>query len=237
MLLVDALCLRRAGITRLLRGWAEMHSVALHQCNPDELDHDDAQARRYALCVLGLGSLSVTDRKSSDWIARLTGRFPDTPLVIVSDRTEPEEAVGALRLGAQGFVPTTTAPQVAMNALSFIMGGGTFFPPGALITSTLKPSGRGRPSGKRRPNAKGDGDNRSDLRAPFFHSLRRMWEPGRDLERNAHAIIGLDVWRARRSFEDWDQVDGAKPLKAPRGTARRKATILMFRPSNWRTRG
>lgn len=236
MLLVDALCLRRAGITGLLRGWAESHHVALHQCNPDELEHDD-EARRYALCVLALGSLSVTDRKSSDWIARLTARFPDTPLVVVSDRTEPEEAVGALKLGAQGFVPTTTAPQVAMNALSFIMGGGTFFPPGALISSTLKPSGKGRLSGKRRPNAKGDGDNRSDLRAPFFHSLRRIWEPVKELERNAHAIIGLDVWRASRSLEDWNQPDGAKPLKALHGAARRKATILMFRPGNWRTRG
>jgi len=58
--------------------------------------------------------------------------MPRAPLVILSDLEEPEEVCAAFEAGAVGFMPTSIDPSVALEALSFIKCGGSFFPPSAL---------------------------------------------------------------------------------------------------------
>jgi DNA-binding CsgD family transcriptional regulator len=53
-------------------------------------------------------------------------------VAVVSALDDPLEAVRALESGADGLLPATLAPDVATNALAFILTGGTFFPPEAL---------------------------------------------------------------------------------------------------------
>jgi DNA-binding NarL/FixJ family response regulator len=63
--------------------------------------------------------------------------IPEAALVVISDREEPEEVCAAFREGASGFMPTSTEPSVAFQALTFIKGGGSFFPPSALLHRRL----------------------------------------------------------------------------------------------------
>lgn len=225
---MDALNLRRAGLMGLLRDWASMHHVILRESDPDQLDEDEGRYH-YALCIVVLGSLAVNDRKATEWISHLTASHPDSPLVIISDRTEPEEAVSAFRLGARGFLPTTTPPDVAMHALSFIMGGGTFFPPGALMASGARPGGGRRPPAKRRPSSKGESDSQGDLRPMQALNVQDQVRAGEEPERRAHAIIGLDLWQIRRAGM------AGEPSRIPGRQSSRDAAILLFRPSD-RTR-
>ncbi|MFG1417382.1 hypothetical protein V5F38_06145 [Xanthobacter sp. V0B-10] len=136
--------------------------MTLHPCDPAATGNHETTAgpgQRWVLGILNLGGLSVDERTATRWIGSLLSRLPDTPLVVLSDRDDDAEAVRALRMGARGFIHTGTAPEVAMNALSFIMGGGTFFPPGALIAQSRRPGISGRLFGRRRPRAKGSAES------------------------------------------------------------------------------
>jgi DNA-binding NarL/FixJ family response regulator len=53
--------------------------------------------------------------------------------VVVSDREESEEVIRAFSAGANGFIPTNYEPEITRQALSFIIGGGSFFPPTILL--------------------------------------------------------------------------------------------------------
>ncbi len=128
----------------LMQEWSEAHHVELRSVDPAlgyELIEDGATC---ALGMLNLGFHSVALPDTQDWVRRFKDRFPDAPLVVVSDREEAEEVVIAFRGGAQGFIPTSTKPGIALQALSFIMNGGTFFPPGTLLRSAASASGQRR---------------------------------------------------------------------------------------------
>jgi DNA-binding NarL/FixJ family response regulator len=133
VVVADTLELRRAGVVGLMQEWSEAHRVELRSVDPAlgyELIEDGAT------CVLGmlnLGFHSITLPDTQDWVRRFKDRFPDAPLVVVSDREEAEDVLIAFRGGAQGFIPTSTKPVIALQALSFIMNGGSFFPPGTLL--------------------------------------------------------------------------------------------------------
>jgi DNA-binding CsgD family transcriptional regulator len=51
----------------------------------------------------------------------------------MSDREESREAVAAFESGVRGFITTNMASPVAIQTLTFVMNGGSFFPPMALM--------------------------------------------------------------------------------------------------------
>lgn len=166
VLIVDSLALRGLGIKGLLRPWAQERGVELDFWDPTAPLDPDPAASTYRLGILSLGHMSIGDRVALGWLAHLRRAHPDTPIVIWSDLPAPHEALHALQHGVQGFVPTMTTPQLAMQALTFIMSGGTYFPPEALIETSFseepRPSpdiGRSKPDG---PN--GYGGAHEDLR-------------------------------------------------------------------------
>ena len=53
---------------------------------------------------------------------------PDVPLVIFSERESREEIISALNVGAQGVVYAGTNADLAVQAFSFILNGGSYFP-------------------------------------------------------------------------------------------------------------
>jgi DNA-binding CsgD family transcriptional regulator len=59
--------------------------------------------------------------------------YAGIPLVLISDREESREAVAAFEAGVRGFITTNIAGPVAIQTFTFIMNGGSFFPPIALM--------------------------------------------------------------------------------------------------------
>jgi len=138
ILVIDALELRRAGVVSLLKPWTDARQLRIIANDPQrislvpELEPND----QYQMILLILGSAAVGDPKIQAWIASLSHRHNNVPLVLVSDREDAAEVVAALEAGARGFIPTSIAPSVALQALAFIMSGGSFFPPAALTEAT-----------------------------------------------------------------------------------------------------
>ncbi|UPK08037.1 response regulator transcription factor [Bradyrhizobium sp. 170] len=59
----------------------------------------------------------------------------DAALAIVSDDENPATVLAAIRCGAQGYFSNSMAPELALQALSFVLHGGTYFPPTAFLAS------------------------------------------------------------------------------------------------------
>ncbi|MDE5457070.1 hypothetical protein GWE18_30430 [Bradyrhizobium sp. CSA112] len=59
----------------------------------------------------------------------------DAALAIVSDDEHPATVLAAMRCGAQGYFSNSMAPELALQALSFVLHGGTYFPPTAVLAS------------------------------------------------------------------------------------------------------
>ena len=85
-----------------------------------------------AMIILSVGAASIEDSQQQTFIKAVRKSMPRIPLVVLSDREEPNEVCSAFEAGAAGFMPTSIDPSVALEALSFIKSGGSFFPPSAL---------------------------------------------------------------------------------------------------------
>lgn len=134
VLVLDSMRFRRAALHRLLDDWAARAGLELEQADPQTRCVDDAQGTPARMVILSLGGLSVADNDSVRWIAYCRGAMPETPLVIISDLQQPAESVNALRHGVRAYIPTCIEPSIALEALSFILAGGSFFPPTALLS-------------------------------------------------------------------------------------------------------
>jgi DNA-binding NarL/FixJ family response regulator len=138
ILVIDALELRRAGVVSLLKPWTDANEMRIIEDDPQKislapgLEPDDC----CRMILLIIGSAAVGDPKIQAWIASLSHRHSNVPLVLVSDRQDAAEVMAALEAGVSGFIPTSIAPSVALHALAFIMSGGSFFPPAALSEVT-----------------------------------------------------------------------------------------------------
>jgi DNA-binding NarL/FixJ family response regulator len=132
VLVVDQQRLRGAGLVGLLNDWAAANGVALRAMQPGQATTlPRGEARR--LVVFCTGGASLRQPPGATWLQEALAVAAGAPAAVVSDIEETEEVVAALRAGARGFLPTSTEPEVALQALSYIMAGGSFFPPAALL--------------------------------------------------------------------------------------------------------
>ncbi len=130
--LVDAMELRRAGFSCLLQEWAKLNEASFPVYDSVATLLKDDVGPRCKMVILSIGGVEVVDADVLTQIEQIRSELPHASLVILSDHKEPRQIVSAFRLGAKGFISTVTDPSVALRALSFIMCGGSFFPPHAL---------------------------------------------------------------------------------------------------------
>jgi DNA-binding NarL/FixJ family response regulator len=129
IVIIDSKKLRQAGIVHLLDAWAGAMGLNVSAV---ELPIERLETASCAMVILSVGSASVEDPQQQALIKSTHKLRPRAPLVILSDREEPKEVCAAFEAGAAGFMPTSIDPSVALQALSFIKCGGSFFPPSAL---------------------------------------------------------------------------------------------------------
>lgn len=125
VLILDTMKLRSAGLASLLEPWARLMGMKL-QCAGLECVEQMGGCR---MVVLSVGGSTVSNPEILDWIKHLRAKWPGTALVVVSDREDSSEVARAFGAGANGFIPTNYEPEITRQALSFIIGGGSFFPP------------------------------------------------------------------------------------------------------------
>jgi len=130
IVVIDVLDLRRIGILSMLEPWAEARGLDLTSLTPDEI----FKSRRVDadMIIFSLGEESISKPENVQIVENLRSLAPKIPFVIVADRADPYEVATALNLGAEGFISSDVRRQLAVQALSFILGGGSYFPASAL---------------------------------------------------------------------------------------------------------
>ena len=58
----------------------------------------------------------------------LKEHYPDTPIVVLSAVSEPENVMQAIDIGASGFIPKTSSSKIILSALHLILSGGLYLP-------------------------------------------------------------------------------------------------------------
>jgi DNA-binding NarL/FixJ family response regulator len=153
IVIIDSLNLRRAGIVSLLEPWAAAARLKLISMSPTEACDELEAAGECGMLIFSLGGESILHRENLQPLKVVRAIAPDIPLVVVCDHAPADEVVAALNAGAQGFVHTDIAPDLAMQAFSFILSGGSYFPPSAMravqgpvdCDGSLDPSGDDEP--------------------------------------------------------------------------------------------
>lgn len=135
VLIVDAMELRRAGLVALVEPWANAQGISSVPIPPTELGADLLARLEPKFVIFSIGGASLHAAEPMHWACDVRDMLPGVPCVVLSDRTEPEEAILAARLGHQAFMPTSIEPQIALQAFAFVIGGGTYFPREALLQS------------------------------------------------------------------------------------------------------
>lgn len=130
VLLMDDLHLRRAAVESLLTPWADGFGASIELGQMADFESEPLGGK--AMVLVNIGDASVSRAGLDVSLRQLVDRSAGTPVVVISDRDDPGEMAQALEAGVRGFVPASTAPDLALKALTFILNGGHFFPPSVL---------------------------------------------------------------------------------------------------------
>jgi len=85
--------------------------------------------------VILLCSADRSEAEIEQDIDRLIQNTPGVPIIILSDREDAGSVLNALDKGVRGYIPVTTAFEVAVQAIRLVRAGGTFVPAVTLISS------------------------------------------------------------------------------------------------------
>lgn len=135
IVVLDPLKLRRSCIAHILEEWSTAEGLTINsvaQVTPGSRPEIDQNCR---LFVISVGGKSITDADVQHNIQTAKLLFPKVPILIVSDLDYQSEIFEAFRLGAKGFIPTSLDPKIALRACTFILGGGSYYPPSALASA------------------------------------------------------------------------------------------------------
>lgn len=133
IVLVDDLELRRSSIAALLQPWCASIDASIVAISTENMRAGLPGGLNPILVILSIGGTSLRAISMPDVTASIHQALPHVPCLVLSDHTEPEEAVLAARMGEQAFLPTTADPRVAVRAMALVASGGTYFPREALL--------------------------------------------------------------------------------------------------------
>ena len=131
VLIIDALPLRSLGLVGILSrldhlGFAGKTRIISHL--PDAAERWIEAHANCEMLIYNVGGGSIADRDNSQRIKALRAIAPDVPLVIFSESESREEIISALNVGAQGLLYAGMNSELALQAFSFILNGGSYFP-------------------------------------------------------------------------------------------------------------
>ncbi|KLK93416.1 hypothetical protein AA309_08785 [Microvirga vignae] len=127
-MILDVRSLRRAGLVSLLEAWARSCGLTLKASDFRE----NGLVENCKMIMLSVGNCTLCDPSLVQKIDAIRAQQPEAVLVAISDREDPDEMLRAFQIGIHGFIPTNLEPTVALQALTFLLSGGSFFPPAVL---------------------------------------------------------------------------------------------------------
>ncbi len=149
VLVVDAMAFRRARLESFLRPWAANENAELISLDPDEAHQRLVDRHECDMLIYNVGAPASTYEVFAEVQVLHTLRR-QAALAIVSDNENPATVISVMRSGAQGYFSNSMPPELALQAFSFVLHGGTYFPPTAIMAG---PALTGRvPTASARPD-------------------------------------------------------------------------------------
>jgi DNA-binding NarL/FixJ family response regulator len=131
--IIDSKNLRRATISSFIWPWAISENLQPMTFNPDQACEQLREDSNLRMLILSVGGESIAAPENLHLIRMLralaTGVLPFT---IISDREDAQDISAAISIEAHGFINSGMDPWLAHRALSFILNGGSYFPPSAM---------------------------------------------------------------------------------------------------------
>jgi len=89
--------------------------------------------------IINTGPERISSANLSTLLSAVSAALPDTPVALLSDFEDPQSIREAFGLGVCGYIPTSLASMVAVEAVRLICVGGTFAPTVALLCQSGQP--------------------------------------------------------------------------------------------------
>jgi DNA-binding NarL/FixJ family response regulator len=140
VVVIDAMSFRRARDECFLAPWAKQEGVELISVRLDEVHAKLVEDFECGMLIYDVGGGSPSSREIVAEIQILRTLRPIAALVILTDDDSLESVISAINAGVQGYFSNAMPPALALQALSFVLHGGTYFPPNAI---THGPPGSG----------------------------------------------------------------------------------------------
>jgi DNA-binding NarL/FixJ family response regulator len=137
--IVDSKSLRRASITSFLEAWANSEDLRLISFNLDrarDLLHAETNLQ---MVIISVGGESIAEPENLQQLKMLRALAAGVPFVIISDRENAHEIAAAFSAETKGFIHSGIEADLACEALSFILHGGSYFPPSAVRQLQTQP--------------------------------------------------------------------------------------------------
>jgi DNA-binding NarL/FixJ family response regulator len=131
LVVVDRFGLRRESLVSLLRPWA--NSAGFDIISLEASDEAPRFKDGPDLIVINLGAETLDCTGLRGWAAQVRLTTPQVPIVVFAESEDPQYVVSLMREGVRGYIPASMPSAVALQALSFILVGGVFFPPAAFL--------------------------------------------------------------------------------------------------------
>jgi DNA-binding NarL/FixJ family response regulator len=107
----------------------------------DESQAATATAERVRAVIINTGPERMSSTAVSRLLSRVRELLPEIPVAVLSDFEDAESIREAFDLGARGYIPTSLASLVAVEAVRMVCVGGTFAPATALLYQSERPQG------------------------------------------------------------------------------------------------
>lgn len=129
--IVDAMAFRRARAESFLSPWASNEQVELISLDPEEAHIKLVERSECDMLIYSVGAPSALEVFTEIQVLHMLRR--EAALTIVSDDENPATIIAAIRSGARGYFSNSMPPDLALQALSFVLRGGTYFPPAVIM--------------------------------------------------------------------------------------------------------
>jgi DNA-binding NarL/FixJ family response regulator len=130
--IVDSKSLRRASITSFFEPWANSEDLQLISFNLDRARDVLHAETNLKMVIISVGGESIAESKNLQQLKMLHALAAGVPFVIISDKENAQEIAAACSAETKGFIHSGIEADLACEALSFILHGGSYFPPSAV---------------------------------------------------------------------------------------------------------
>jgi DNA-binding NarL/FixJ family response regulator len=135
LIYLDPRAFTRDCIGRWLRSSMSGFSVC-PLADPEQIQTAAIASHHIRAVIINAGLEPMSSPAVAHLVSRVGELLPETPIGVLSDHEDPSSIREAFNLGVRGYIPTSLASQVAIEAVRLICVGGTFAPAVALLSQT-----------------------------------------------------------------------------------------------------